>query len=178
LCFEIMIETTQAILKHRGQSNLPLLLEASRGRCIAAHFGTYDYTASYGITAAHQHMLHPACDFARSMMQVAFAGTSVWLSDGGTNILPVPVHREGNLNPAQHAENREVIHRAWKLHFDHVQHSLENGFFRAGTCIQRNCRRDTRLRLCLLSGKPRQCGGPVAQLRADGCPGYDRRQRL
>jgi citrate lyase beta subunit len=129
LRFEIMIETTQAILNRRGQSNLPLLLEACAGRCIAAHFGTYDYTASCEITAAHQHMLHPACDFARSMMKVAFAGTGVWLSDGGTNVLPVPVHRDNNLTPAQHAENRQVIHQAWKLHFDHVQHSLENGFY-------------------------------------------------
>ena len=129
LRFEIMIETTQAILNRRGQSNLPLLLDACAGRCIAAHFGTYDYTASCEITAAHQHMMHPACDFARSMMKVAFAGTGVWLADGGTNVLPVPFHRNGNLTPAQHAENRQAVHQAWKLHFDHVQHSLENGFY-------------------------------------------------
>ncbi len=129
LRFEIMIETTQAILNRRGQSNLPLLLDACAGRCVAAHFGTYDYTASCGITAGMQHMLHPACDFARSMMQVAFAGTGIWLSDGGTNVLPIPVHRGRSLTQSQQAENRETIHRAWKLHFDHVRHSLENGFY-------------------------------------------------
>ncbi|HEY6290879.1 MAG TPA: phosphoenolpyruvate kinase [Terriglobia bacterium] len=129
LHFEIMIETTQAILNRQGQSNLPLLLDAGAGRCIAAHFGTYDYTASCGITAAHQHMLHPACDFARAMMQVALGGTGIWLSDGGTNVLPVPLHRGYAQTPAQQGENREAIHRAWKLHFDHVQHSLENGFY-------------------------------------------------
>ncbi len=129
LRFEIMIETTQAILDHRGQSNLPLLVDASAGRCIAAHFGTYDYTASCGITATHQHMLHPACDFARSMMQVAYSGTGIWLSDGGTNVLPVPIHRGDNLTPLEQAQNRDAIHRAWKLHFDHVMHSLENGFY-------------------------------------------------
>ena len=32
-------------------------------------------------------------DFARQMMQVAFAGTGVWLSDGSTTVMPVPVHR-------------------------------------------------------------------------------------
>jgi len=128
LRFELMIETTQAILNRRGQSNLPLLVDASAGRCIAAHFGTYDYTASCGITAAYQHMLHPACDFARSMMQVALAGTGVWLSDGGTNVLPLPVHRGKDLTPSERAENRDAIHRAWRLHFDHVTHSLENGF--------------------------------------------------
>ena len=27
------------------------------------------------------------------MMQVAFAGTGIWLSDGATNVLPAPPHR-------------------------------------------------------------------------------------
>ena len=70
----MMIETTQAILNERGESSLPRFLDASGGRCIAAHFGTYDYTASCSITAAYQVMDHPACDFAKHMMQVAFAG--------------------------------------------------------------------------------------------------------
>lgn len=133
LKLEMMIETTQSIINARGEINLPLLLAAARGRCIAAHFGTYDYTASCSITAAHQHMMHPACDFAKHMMQVSFAGTGIWLSDGATNIMPVAPHRfsEGGppLTPEQIAENRTVVHRAWKLHYDHVQHSLENAFY-------------------------------------------------
>src|ERR1043165_2346980 len=133
LKFEMMIETTQSIINNNGGINLPLLLAAAHGRCIAAHFGTYDYTAGCNITAAHQHMMHPACDFAKSMMQVSFAGTGIWLSDGATNIMPVPPHRfaEGGpqLTPQQIDENREVVHRAWKLHFDHIQHSLVNGFY-------------------------------------------------
>ena len=113
---------------------------------MAAHFGTYDYTASCNITAAHQHMMHPACDFAKHMMQVSFAGTGIWLSDGATNIMPVAPHRftEGGtpLTPEQIEENREVVHRAWKLHYDHIQHSLdERVSIRAGICIRRNCRR-------------------------------------
>ena len=77
LRFEIMIETTQAILNARGESGLPQLVDASAGRCVAAHFGTYDYTASCSgaKTAAYRTMDHPACDFAKNMMQVAFAGT-------------------------------------------------------------------------------------------------------
>src|SRR5882762_5049601 len=133
LKMEMMIETTQSIINDQGRINLPLLLAAARGRCVAAHFGTYDYTASCSITAAHQHMLHPACDFAKHMMQVSFAGTGVWLSDGATNIMPVAPHRFTEGGPAltaeQIAENRTVVHRAWKLHYDHVQHSLENGFY-------------------------------------------------
>ena len=133
LKFEMMIETTQSIINSDGQINLPLLLGAAEGRCVAAHFGTYDYTAGCNITAAHQHMMHPSCDFAKSMMQVSFAGTGIWLSDGATNIMPVAPHRfvEGGpqLTPEQIEVNREVVHRAWKLHFDHIQHSLINGFY-------------------------------------------------
>jgi citrate lyase beta subunit len=133
LKLEMMIETTQSIINASGNINLPLLLAAARGRCVAAHFGTYDYTASCSITAAHQHMMHPACDFAKHMMQVAFAGTGIWLSDGATNIMPVAPHRfaEGGtpLTPEQITENRNVVHRAWKLHYDHVQHSLVGAFY-------------------------------------------------
>ena len=132
LKMEMMIETTQSIINSEGRINLPLLLQAAHGRCIAAHFGTYDYTASCSITAAHQHMMHPSCDFAKHMMQVSFAGTGIWLSDGATNIMPVGPHRptEGNrLTTDQIEENRAVIHRGWKLHYDHIQHSLVGGFY-------------------------------------------------
>lgn len=132
LKMELMVETTQSIINHRGESALPLLVGAARGRCTAAHFGTYDYTASCQITAAHQHMTHPACDFARHVMQVALGGTGVWLSDGATNIMPVPVHRarEGAaLTAEQEEENRRAVHRAWRLHYEHVQHSLANAFY-------------------------------------------------
>jgi hypothetical protein len=128
LKMEMMIETTQSIISDAGDLTLPLLLEAARGRCVAAHFGTYDYTASCSITAAYQDMLHPACDFARSMMQVAFGGTGLWLSDGATNIMPVAPHR-GEITPEQEAENRVIVHRAWKLHYDHIRHSLSNAFY-------------------------------------------------
>ena len=128
LKMEMMVETTQSIINERGETNLPQMLDAARGRCVAAHFGTYDYTASCSITAAYQDMLHPACDFARHVMQVSFGGTGIWLSDGATNIMPVAPHR-GELTAEQEAENRAVVHRAWKLHYDHVRHSLTNAFY-------------------------------------------------
>jgi citrate lyase beta subunit len=129
LKLEFMIETTQSILSERGVSNLPLFLDAARGRAVAAHFGTYDYTASCNITAAEQRMDHPACDFARHMMQVAYSGTGLWLSDGATNIMPIPPHRGAELTHAQKAENEEVVHRAWKLHADHIRHSLVHAYY-------------------------------------------------
>ncbi|MCH8327626.1 MAG: phosphoenolpyruvate kinase [Candidatus Marinimicrobia bacterium] len=132
LKLEIMIETPQSLLGNGGEFVLPQLAKAARGRCVAAHFGVYDYTASNNITAAHQSMDHPACDFARYMMQTAFAGTDIRLSDGATNIMPVPTHRateDAALTPQQEQENRAAVHAAWRLGFDHINHSLRNGFY-------------------------------------------------
>src|SRR5262249_45619588 len=132
LAFEIMIETTQSIVADDGSIALPRLIREGGGRIVAAHFGTYDYTAACGITAAHQHMLHPVCDFAKHVMQVTLAGTGLWLSDGATNIMPVGPHRaaEGRpLSDAQRDENARVVRRAWRLHAEHVRHSLVTGFY-------------------------------------------------
>jgi len=129
LALELMIETTQSILDVDGKSPLGLFLDASDGRCVAAHFGTYDYTASCNITAAHQHMTHPTCDFARHMMQVAYSGRGIWLSDGATNIMPVPVHRGESLTDDQRADNRRSVHDAWRLHVEHIRHSLIHGYY-------------------------------------------------
>ena len=116
LRFEVMIETPESVFSRDGRIALPDFIARGRGRVTAAHFGTYDYTASMGITAAHQHMLHPSCDFAKHVMQVALAGTDVWISDGATNIMPVGKDRAG-------------IHAAWKLHADQIRHSLVGGFY-------------------------------------------------
>jgi citrate lyase beta subunit len=129
LAFELMIETTQSVFAADGTVALPRLVAEGRGRIVAAHFGTYDYTAACGITAAHQHMEHPACDFAKNVMQVSLAGTGIRVSDGGTNILPVAPHRGESLTSAQLDDNRRVVHRAWRLHADHVRHSLVTGFY-------------------------------------------------
>ena len=133
LKFEAMVETPQIVLDASGRSLLPRLLDAADGRLRGAHFGTYDYTAGINITAAYQRMQHPACEFAKHFMQVAFAGTDVWLSDGSTTVMPVPVHREAKggppLDEAQRAENAASVHAAWRMHFDDVRHSLAGGFY-------------------------------------------------
>jgi citrate lyase beta subunit len=115
LQIELMVETTESIFDARGGVALPALVAAAKGRCRGAHFGTYDYTAACEITAAHQTMTHPACDFAKNVMQVALAGTGVMLSDGATNVMPIGA--------------RETVHRAWRLHYGHVRHSLRQGFY-------------------------------------------------
>jgi len=132
LKIELMIETPQSIIDGSGAIAIPKLLEASRGRCRGLHFGLYDYTASCNITAEHQTMVHPACDFARHVMQVSAAGRGITLSDGATNIMPIPRHRVaagGSLTTEQVVENRTVVHRAMRLHFEHVQRSLMHGYY-------------------------------------------------
>src|SRR3954468_8045273 len=129
LKLECMVETTQSILDHDGASMLPKLLRAAQGRMTGAHFGTYDYTAACDITAAYQAMRHPACDFAKHMMKVAYAGTSVFLSDGATTTMPVAPHKGEALSDEQKRENARAVHSAWRLHADDVRHSLANGFY-------------------------------------------------
>lgn len=132
LKLEFMIETTQSILDEDGAVMLPKMLTAAQGRCVAAHFGVYDFTASNDITAQYQRMAHPACDFAKHMMKMAFAGTGLWLSDGATNIMPVAPHRAepgGVLGEAQQLENIRAVHAAWRLHADDIRHSLEGGYY-------------------------------------------------
>lgn len=126
---EIMVETTQSLIGPEGVAALPSIVAAGQGRIRGAHFGAYDYTAACGITSAHQDMLHPACDFARNLMQVSLCGTGVWLADGATNIMPIGPHRGTDLTREQTAENTLVVHRAWKLHYDHCRYSLANGFY-------------------------------------------------
>jgi hypothetical protein len=112
LRFELMIETTQAVVGPDGYCPMPALLSACEGRCVGAHLGTYDFTASCNITAAYQAMDHAMCDLAKGMMLLSFAGTGVFLSDGATNVMPVPPHRGKSLTPQQTAENRAVVHAA------------------------------------------------------------------
>jgi citrate lyase beta subunit len=124
---ELMIETPQAIIDDSGSFAIPKLIASARGRCRGLHFGPYDYTASCGIAAAVQRLDHPACDFARNAMQVSAAGHGVMLADGPSTILPIPRHR-APATDEHRAENRTIVHRAMRHHFDLVQRSLANGF--------------------------------------------------
>lgn len=126
---ELMVETPQMVIDADGTSGARKFVDAGNGLVRGAHFGTYDYTASMSITAAYQTMDHPACDFARHHLQVSLAGTGVWLSDGATNVMPVPVHSGDGLSNAQVEENRESVLGAMRLHYDHIRHSLSHAYY-------------------------------------------------
>jgi citrate lyase beta subunit len=122
---EIMIETPQSVLLLRE------LAEAAENRLTSAHFGAFDYTASFGISANHQHLQHDACRFARQLMQVTLAPFGIRLSDSVTTEMPVPIFRGENLSEKQKAENRRAVHQAWRRHFNNVTFSLINGFYQS-----------------------------------------------
>ena len=129
LRFELMVETTQALIGPDGYCPLPALLAAGEGRCIGAHLGTYDFTASCNITAAYQAMDHQMCDLAKGLMLLSYAGTGIFLSDGATNVMPVAPHRGKSLSPEQLAENHAAVYGAWQLAHRHIRHSLVGGYY-------------------------------------------------
>ncbi|MDR3035450.1 MAG: aldolase [Kitasatospora sp.] len=113
--FEIQIETTQAVLGPDGRATVALMIGAAEGRATGLHYGTFDYSAACGVSAAHQSMDHPAADHAKAVMQAAAAGTGVRLSDGSTNVVP--------------AGTTEQVHAAWRLHHGLVRRSLARAYY-------------------------------------------------
>lgn len=129
LRYELMVETTQSIVGEDGRNPLMSFVRAGKGRCVAMAFGTYDYTASNNITAHYQDMGHLVNDYAHFTTKVALGQTGIFISDGATNVMPVGPHRGDALTQEQLAENRAVVHRAWKLGYDHTRHSLYKGIY-------------------------------------------------
>jgi hypothetical protein len=115
LDLELQIETPQAVVGPDGRVNAAPLVHAAGARLTGLHYGTYDYSASLGIAAAHQASDHPAADFAKQAMQVAVAGTAARAVDGSTNLLPVG--------------SRDDVHAAWRVHAGLVRRALERGFY-------------------------------------------------
>ena len=126
---ELMIELTATLFDAQGRFALPRLADAAGPRLFGAHFGPYDYTASNDITAAHQRMDHPSCQLALQLMKIAYSGQPLFLSDGATNVLPVPLHRGDKLKKKHRAENERAVHDAWALSYRHIRGSLENGLY-------------------------------------------------
>lgn len=113
--FEIQIETSQSILATDGTATVARMIQAAEGRATGLHYGTFDYSACLGVSAAYQSSDHPAADHAKAIMQVAAAGTGVRLSDGSTNVLPV--------GPA------ENVHDAWRLHYGLTRRALARAYY-------------------------------------------------
>ncbi|MFF3290515.1 DUF6986 family protein [Streptomyces sp. NPDC003023] len=113
--FEIQIETSQSILGADGTATVARMIDAAEGRATGLHYGTFDYSACLGVSAAHQASDHPAADHAKAVMQVAAAGTGVRVCDGSTNVLPV--------GPS------EQVHDAWRLHYGLTRRALARAYY-------------------------------------------------
>ncbi|MER6412260.1 DUF6986 family protein [Streptomyces humidus] len=115
LGFEIQIETSQAVLAADGTATVARMIQAAGGRAIGLHYGTFDYSACLGVSAAYQAADHPVADHAKAVMQVAAAGTGVRVSDGSTNVLPV--------GPTAN------VHDAWRLHYRLTRRALARAYY-------------------------------------------------
>ncbi|CAM5657942.1 hypothetical protein SAFG77S_04364 [Streptomyces afghaniensis] len=113
--FEIQIETSQSILAADGTATVARMIQAAEGRATGLHYGTFDYSACLGVSAAHQAGDHPAADHAKAVMQVAAAGTGVRVSDGSANVLPI--------GPT------EKVHAAWRLHYGLTRRALARAYY-------------------------------------------------
>ncbi|WP_256106491.1 DUF6986 family protein [Streptomyces sp. ODS05-4] len=113
--FEIQIETSQSILAADGTAAVARMIDAAEGRATGLHYGTFDYSACLGVSAAYQASDHPAADHAKAIMQVAAAGTGVRVSDGSTNVLPVG--------------STEKVHDAWRLHYGLTRRALARAYY-------------------------------------------------
>ncbi|RNL70226.1 DUF6986 family protein [Streptomyces sp. I6] len=113
--FEIQVETSQAILAADGTATVARMIDAAGGRATGLHYGTFDYSACLGVSAAHQASDHPAADHAKAVMQVAAAGTGVRVSDGSTNVLPVG--------------GTDQVHQAWRLHYGLTRRALARAYY-------------------------------------------------
>ncbi len=106
---ELQVETPRAVAR------MAEIVAAAGPECAGLHYGTYDYSASLGIAAAHQSLDHPAADYAKSVMQVAAATVGIPVVDGSSNVLPVG--------------DRTAVHAAWDLHRRLVHRSMVRGLY-------------------------------------------------
>jgi citrate lyase beta subunit len=126
---ELMTEEATSFFSTDGRLNLPGLLDASDGRCIGVHFGSYDFSSSVGIASGQQTMDHPWCDLALGLIKLGYSRRGIFLSDGATNVLPVPLHRGASVTKAERKENEAAIHQAWALSYRNIRRSLSLGLY-------------------------------------------------
>lgn len=139
LRFEIQVETPQAIVGADGTATVAGMIGAAGSRCVALHYGTFDYSAACGVAASQQSLAHPVADHAKAVMQVAAAGTGVRLSDGSTNVMPVGSPEQVRAAVALHAglvtrSLRAAYYQGWDMHPGHLvsRYLATYAFYREG----------------------------------------------
>ncbi|MGI5844797.1 MAG: DUF6986 family protein [Candidatus Xenobium sp.] len=124
IAVELMVESPKGL----DPQLVRAALQATKGRCLAIHFGANDFLTACGVGPAEQGLGHPLCDFARAMLHLGVAGQSVRLVDGTTTVLPIPPHRGPESGQDQLLQNRRAMHEAWQRHALDIRRGLLQGF--------------------------------------------------
>jgi hypothetical protein len=88
LTFEVQMETPRQSSPSMVRCRWHSFFTEQRGGSALLHYGTYDCSASLGISAEYQSMEHPAATPNR-LCGWRSPGTGVRLSDGSSNVIPV-----------------------------------------------------------------------------------------
>jgi citrate lyase beta subunit len=125
LRFELQIESPQAVIGADGAAPLAQAIALAGERCVALHYGTYDYSAACGIAAEYQSLEHPVADHAKAVMTVAAAQTGVWVCDGSTQVIPDGSHEQQVAAIRRHHRlvTRALEHgywQGWDMHPGHL----------------------------------------------------------
>jgi citrate lyase beta subunit len=151
---EVQVETPAAVL------SLPAIVAVgrSRGRLAGLHIGTYDYSATLGITAEHQASDHPAVEFATTLMQLTTAGTGVRVADGSSNLLPVG--------------DATSVRAAWRRHADIIRRAWARGLYQGWDLHPAQLvSRHATVAACLLAGLPPALARLAGYARASSAGG-------
>ena len=125
LRFELQIESPQIVLGHDGAAALAEAMNLAADRVTALHYGTYDYSAACGVAPSQQSLKHPVADHAKAVMLAASAERGVWVSDGGSIVVPDGGPDEADWAVAEHFRlvTRSLDHgyyQGWDLHPAHL----------------------------------------------------------
>ena len=110
------METPQAVLGADGAATLAPMVHAAGPRCRGLHYGTYDYSASLGIAAAHQSVRPPR----RRPRQADHAGRR--------RRHRRPTRWTGRPTCSRSGPATQV-HAGWRLHAGLVRRALGRGFY-------------------------------------------------
>jgi hypothetical protein len=114
----LAVHSPRAVVDDDGRIVLSKLAEAAGGRCISAHLDGDSFLSELNVPAAHRHARHEACNFARQIMHLVLSPLGIGLSD---SIMPSTA-----LSPDT---DFQIVHRAWREHFNGVTYSLIGGFY-------------------------------------------------
>ena len=91
------------------------MIEAAEGRATGLHYGTFDYSACLGVSAAHQASDHPAADHAKASCR---------------SRRRAPAYASPTAPPTSCPSARPTqVHDAWRLHYGLTRRALARAYY-------------------------------------------------